>query len=136
MIECEVDIPTSPKHVWLILTQESDMRSWWSDNITFTKKRGAKFSLNWHGSHNLTHGMVTLVEENTLLQLAWQDDGWLEPTRVEFLLTPTSRGTKLCVQHSGWGIFDDKRRSDVVDAYQRSWNQTLESLKNLCIQRL
>lgn len=134
MIEVEIDIETTPQNVWAVLTQEEHMRTWWGKDIHFEKHFGGKFYGHWHESRNQTHGKITHLEDGALLQMSWQDDGWLEPTRVEFILIPISKGTRLCLHHSGWGIFHDQKRSEIVGAYKKRWQETLEQLKNICLK--
>ena len=138
MIEVEIDIPVPHEKVWACLTQNEHIHHWWSEGVSLDRKNGGKFSEVWtdlQGQKHETSGIVTALENKIRLQMDWKDKNWPKATRVEFLLSPWQGGTKLTLQHSGWGIFDDKTRQKIVDDYRAGWLEIMDKLKDYCIHK-
>lgn len=137
MIQVDVDIPLTPDQVWDRLTSRAHIQKWWGKDVQLDRHKGGKFSEAWtddDGKARHTSGFITAVEDDTRLQLNWQDDGWAKPTRVEFILSALKKGeTRLCLQHSGWEIFtSEAERRKVVDDYNIGWRELMEKFRNYC----
>ena len=138
MIEVNTDIPLPPAKVWQYLTLTDHIEKWWGSEVMLERRKGGKFSEPWvdpEGKPRHTSGMVTALEDDTRLQLNWQDDGWQKPTRVEFLLTKAPNGgTVLTVHHSGWDVLDDGPRKKIFDQYLAGWRELMNKFRLYCLQ--
>lgn len=136
MIEIETILPSPPAKVWEYLTRDVHLHKWWSKNVKMVPEKNGSFLEEWtdaSGQKKKTFGKITVFEENIRLQMDWKDFDWPKHTRVEFLLTPAGTdGTRLVLQHSGWGIFDDKSRPPVVDEHAKGWAELMQSLFQYC----
>jgi uncharacterized protein YndB with AHSA1/START domain len=102
----EREIPHPPERIWRALTQPHLIEEWLmkSDFKPVVDHR-FKFSADW-GS---VDSQVLAVEPNRVLSYTWAAMG-LESV-VTWTLTPTSAGTRLRMEHSGF-------RPDQQQAYQ------------------
>jgi uncharacterized protein YndB with AHSA1/START domain len=136
MIEIDLNIPLPPKKAWEMLTEPRHMHNWWGPDIVFERQRKGRFIEKWKdekGREKTTRGTVTALEDFHRLQMDWQDEGWPQNTRVEFLLYPVSGdGTALHLQHSGWGMFDDADRKKIFDDYYAEWSKLLKGFADYC----
>jgi uncharacterized protein YndB with AHSA1/START domain len=103
----EKEFPHAPERVWRALTQGSLIKEWLMDN-DFQPVVGHKFSFrstpvpNWDG---VIHSEVLIVEPNEKLSYTWATLG-LE-SLVSWTLAPTSTGTLLRMEHSGFASDQD-----------------------------
>jgi uncharacterized protein YndB with AHSA1/START domain len=103
----EKEFPHPPERVWRALTQGSLIKEWLMDN-DFQPVVGHKFSFrstpvpNWDG---VIHSEVLIVEPNKKLSYTWATLG-LE-SLVSWTLAPTSTGTLLRMEHSGFASDQD-----------------------------
>jgi uncharacterized protein YndB with AHSA1/START domain len=103
----EKEFPHPPERVWRALTQGSLIKEWLMDN-DFQPVVGHKFSFrstpvpNWDG---VIHSEVLIVEPNEKLSYTWATLG-LE-SLVSWTLAPTSTGTLLRMEHSGFASDQD-----------------------------
>lgn len=133
MIEVEFSVVLPPRKTWDILTEAQHIEKWWGNNVLLERMRGGKFSEDWtdeDGAPRHTDGIVTALEESKRLQLTWQDDGWHQETRVEFMLSPNENGTRIYLQHSGWEKFDiEADRQRAVDSYREGWDALMKKFQ-------
>ncbi|MGB8324275.1 MAG: SRPBCC domain-containing protein [Candidatus Acidiferrum sp.] len=104
VIEREMAHP--PEKVWRALTQSSLLEEWLMKN-DFQPVVGHRFS--FRADWGAVEGQVLAVEPNKMLSYGWAAFG-LESV-VTWTLTPTSTGTLLRMEHSGF-------RADQQQAYQ------------------
>jgi uncharacterized protein YndB with AHSA1/START domain len=103
----EKEFPHPPERVWRALTQGSLIKEWLMDN-DFQPVVGHRFSFrstpvpNWDG---VIHSEVLIVEPNKKLSYTWATLG-LE-SLVSWTLAPTSTGTLLRMEHSGFASDQD-----------------------------
>lgn len=103
----EKEFPHPPERVWRALTQGSLIKEWLMDN-DFQPVVGHKFSFrstpvpNWDG---IIHSEVLVVEPNKKLSYTWATLG-LE-SLVSWTLAPTSTGTLVRMEHSGFASDQD-----------------------------
>lgn len=105
IIEHEMEYPHPPEKVWRALTEPAQIAKWfpssWGKTTTdFRPVVGAEFRMDaekkrgWRGH---VTGKVIEVVPNRRLVHTWvgssQED--IEPTRVEWTLEPTAKGTRL-----------------------------------------
>lgn len=137
MIEFDLFIPVSRNTVWEFLTQNDHIQKWWGKGVLLHGRQGGEFYEPWtdkYGRQHSTRGTVTAIEPRLRMQIDWQDESWAKPTRVEFLLFQAEGGTKLCIQHSGWDIFEDKDRGRIVDEHREGWKDVLGNFREYCIK--
>ena len=135
MIEFNTNIPLKAAKVWELLTTPAHRKQWWGSGVEMEMTRGGAFREKWTdeaGNPRETTGIITAFEDDTRLQLNWQDDGWPNPTRVEFLLLNADGGTKIYIQHTGWEMFDGNERQLQVDSHRTGWKNIMGSFKNYC----
>lgn len=121
-VVAERDVPYPPEKVWRALTQPHFIEEWLMKN-DFQPVVGHRFDLraDW-GSVNCH---VLTVEPNKTLAYTWSAYG-LESV-VTWTLTPTSTGTHLRMEHSGF-------RPDQEQAYQGAkygWQKFIGSLEQV-----
>ena len=94
----ERELPHPPEKIWRALTQSPLIEEWLMKN-DFQPVVGHRFNLraNW----GAVDGQVIAVEPNKTLSYTWAAFG-LESV-VTWTLTPTSTGTHLRVEQSGFG---------------------------------
>jgi uncharacterized protein YndB with AHSA1/START domain len=118
----ERDLPHPPEKIWRALTQDHLIEEWLMKN-DFKPVVGHRFALraDW-GSVDC---QVTVVEPNKALSYTWTAYG-LESV-VTWTLTPTSTGTHLRMEQSGF-------RPDQKQAYggaKMGWPQFLAKLEQV-----
>jgi uncharacterized protein YndB with AHSA1/START domain len=123
----EREVPFPPEKIWRALTQPHLIEEWLMKN-DFKPAVGHRFSLrmdpqpNWNG---VVDCQVLVVEPNKALSYAWGALG-LESV-VTFTLTPTSTGTHLRMEQSGF-------RPDQPQAYQGAqygWRKFFANLEQV-----
>jgi uncharacterized protein YndB with AHSA1/START domain len=123
----EKELPYSPEKIWRALTQGSLIKEWLMDN-DFQPVVGHKFNFrstpapNWNG---VIDSEVLVIEPNKKLSYRWNALG-LESV-VVWTLLPTSGGTLLRMEHSGF-------RSDQDAAYKGAsygWQKFIGGLERL-----
>ena len=137
MIEIDIFIPAPRNAVWECLTQNEHIQKWWGKGVLLHSRQGGEFFGPWtdkYGRPHKTRGTVTAVEPRERLQIEWQDESWPKATRVEFLLSNAEGGTKLYVQHSGWEIFGDDVRGQLVNEHREGWRDIMNNFRDYCIQ--
>jgi uncharacterized protein YndB with AHSA1/START domain len=122
----EREIPFPPEKLWRALTQPHLIEEWLMKN-DFNAVVGHRFNLRgeWGGVLDCE---VLAIEPNKMLSYTWNfahdDPAFDMKSVVTFTLTPTSKGTHLRMQQSGF-------RPDQKQAYggaQAGWRQFLEKL--------
>jgi uncharacterized protein YndB with AHSA1/START domain len=137
MIEMDILIPVPRNTVWECLTDNEHIQHWWGKGVLLHGRQGGEFYEPWTDKHGRTHktrGTVTAIEPRERLQIEWQDESWPKPTRVEFLLTQSQDGTKLYVQHSGWEVFPDDQRKQLVNDHREGWRDIMNNFREYCSQ--
>jgi len=125
VVEREIAFP--PEKIWRALTQPHLIEEWLMKN-DFRPVAGHRFNLRKDPQPNLSvvvDCQVVAVEPNKTLSYTWAAYG-LESV-VTFTLTPTSTGTHLRMEQSGF-------RPDQQQAYQGAkagWQQFFASLEKL-----
>lgn len=126
----EREMPFPPEKIWRALTQPHLIEEWLMKN-DFKPAVGHRFSLrmdpqpHWNG---VVDCEVLVVEPNKALSYTWGALG-LESV-VTFTLTPTSAGTDLRMEQSGF-------RADQPQAYhgaQYGWQKFLANLEQVLAQ--
>jgi uncharacterized protein YndB with AHSA1/START domain len=125
----ERDIPHPPERLWRALTQPHLIEEWLMKN-DFKSVVGHRFNLrgDWGGVLDCE---VLAVEPHKTLSYTWNhshaDAAYDLQSTVTFTLTPTSTGTRLRVEQSGF-------RPDQKQAYggaKAGWRQFLGKLEEL-----
>ncbi len=118
----EREMPYPPEKIWRALTQPNLIKEWLMNNdFEPTVDHRFKFSADW-GSVDCR---VTAVEPNKTLAYTWGAYG-LESV-VTWILTPTSAGTHLRMEHAGF-------RPDQEQAFQGAkfgWQKFMGNLERV-----
>jgi uncharacterized protein YndB with AHSA1/START domain len=129
----EREIPHPPQKLWRALTQPHLIEEWLMKN-DFKPELGHKFKLSgdWGGVLDCE---VLAVEPNEKLTYTWNfandDPAYALQSVVTFTLTPTSAGTQLRVEQSGF-------RPDQKQAFggaKAGWQQFVTNLEQV-LERL
>jgi uncharacterized protein YndB with AHSA1/START domain len=118
----ERDLPYPPEKIWRALTQGHLIEEWLMKN-DFEPVVGHRFTLR--ADWGAVDGQVAAVEPNKRLSYTWAAYG-LESV-VTWTLTPTSAGTHLRMEQSGF-------RPDQHQAYQGAksgWQQFFAALEQV-----
>jgi uncharacterized protein YndB with AHSA1/START domain len=120
-IHVDYDLPHPPSKVWRGLTESGLLAAWLMPN-DIRPIVGHRFTFKappmpgWDG---VVHCEVLEVEPQKLLRYSWR--GGAEVSRLEsevtWTLTPTARGTKLVLVHSGFL----PRNAFAFDAMSKGW---------------
>ena len=135
-IEVDYDLPQSPAKVWRALTEPELLAGWLMPNDirpvvghAFTFK--AQPMPGWDG---VVHCEVLEAEPNQRLRYSWR--GGAEASRLEsvvtWTLTPTSGGTRLVLEHSGFL----PRNAFAFDAMSKGWSGKVGERLNEVLVRL
>jgi uncharacterized protein YndB with AHSA1/START domain len=125
----ERDFPHSPEKLWRALTQPHLVEEWLMKN-DFKPVEGHRFNLrgDWGG---VLDCQVLKVEPNRTLSYTWNfahdDAAYNLQSVVTFMLTPTSTGTHLRMEQTGF-------RPDQKQAYggaHAGWQQFLAKLEQV-----
>ncbi len=125
----ERDIPHPPERIWRALTQPHLIEEWLMKN-DFSPVKGLRFNLrgDWGGVLDCE---VLAVEPNRTLSytrnFAHDDPAYNMQSVVTFTLTPTSTGTHLRMEQSG---FRPEQRQAYGGA-RAGWQQFLAKLEQL-----
>jgi uncharacterized protein YndB with AHSA1/START domain len=123
----ERDIPYPPEKLWRALTQPHLIEEWLMKN-DFQPVVGQRFNFratpvpNWSG---IIDCKVLVVEPNSRLSYSWGAMG-LESV-VTWTLTPTSTGTHLRMEHSGFRSEEDANYKGAT----YGWKKFIGSLENV-----
>ena len=125
----EREMPYPPEKIWRALTQPHLIEEWLMKN-DFKPAVGHRFNLrgDWGGVLDCE---VLVVEPNRTLSYSWNfahdDAAYNLKSEVTFTLTPTSTGTRLRMEQSGF-------RPDQQQAYQGAkggWQQFFAKLEQV-----
>jgi uncharacterized protein YndB with AHSA1/START domain len=135
-IVVERTMPHPPAKVWRALTQSSLIAEWLMQN-DFEARLGATFTFrakpmgNWNG---IVHCEVTTFDPPKRLAYTWKGGtvqnaacGSALDSVVEWTLTPVAGGTRVRMEHSGFGPQNDSAYSTMSGG----WPTVLERLEKV-----
>lgn len=122
-------MPHPPEKIWRALTQSSLIAEWLMQN-DFDARPGARFTLraqpmgNWNG---IVECEVTEIEPPRRLVYTWkggsaQNLGYALDSEVEWTLTPVPGGTRVRMEHSGFG----PQNESAYETMSGGWPRVLE----------
>ena len=121
----ERQMPHPPEKIWRALTQSALIEEWLMRN-DFEPVAGRRFTFradpspHWNG---VTEGEVLAVEPNRRLSYSWNASGSEAAnglkTTVTWTLTPTSNGTLLRMEQSGFRPQDERNYQGANYGWQR-----------------
>jgi uncharacterized protein YndB with AHSA1/START domain len=118
----EREMPHPPEKIWRALTQTSLIEDWLMKN-DFQPVVGHRFKLS--ADWGAVDGQVLAVEPNKKLSYTWAAYG-LESV-VTWTLTPTSTGTLLRMEHSGFL----PEQQQAYSGAKAGWRQFLGNLEQV-----
>jgi uncharacterized protein YndB with AHSA1/START domain len=129
-IHIELDFAVPPMRAWTMLTEQQHIAAWWGEHVQLQARPGGTLRETWSDGARqvITSGQVTRCDPPAALELSWADDDWPGETRVAFHLAGHGDGTRLVLDHSGWGVHPADRRSDLIGAHASGWSQYLARL--------
>lgn len=117
-IEREQTYPHPPERVWRALTEPAELGVWLMPT-DFTPRAGSRFTFDARPELGIVDGEVLAVEPPRLLRCRWS--GVFGDTVVTFTLVPVEGGTRLRVEHTGWGEAGRAHR----DGFDQGWQSKL-----------
>ena len=135
-IVLERTMPYPPEKIWRALTQSSLIAEWLMEN-DFEPRLGARFQFhakpmgNWNG---LVDCEITTFEPPSRLVYTWRGGsvqnfghGTALDSIVEWTLTPVSGGTRVRMEHSGFG----PQNASAYGTMSGGWPRVLERLERV-----
>ena len=133
-IVMERTMPHPPEKIWRALTQSSLIAEWLMEN-DFEARLGARFQFrakpmgNWNG---VVDCEVTAIEPPRRLVYTWKGGavqnlgyGTALDSVVEWTLTPVPGGTRVRMEHSGFG----PQNASAYETMTGGWPRVLERLE-------
>jgi uncharacterized protein YndB with AHSA1/START domain len=129
-------LPHSPEKIWRALTQAHLIEQWLMKN-DFEPRLGARFTFHakpmgdWNG---IVHCEITAFDPPRRLAYSWKggsaenaDYGSALDSVVEWVLTPQSGGTRVRMEHSGFG----PHNTTAYDVMSGGWLHVVERLEQV-----
>ena len=111
----EREMPHAPEKVWRALTQGPLLEEWLMKNdFEAVVGHRFRFTADWGG----VDGVVMIAEPPKTLAYTWGAFG--VGTVVKWTLTPTSTGTHLRMEHSGFGPDQDQAYKGATYGWARN----------------
>jgi uncharacterized protein YndB with AHSA1/START domain len=134
VITRSIDIAAPPHRVWAALTQPELITQWFGDGASFDLRPGGRGVLSWkdYGDFGM---LVEDVDEPHSVAYRWTKDPGVaaaadNSTLVRFTLTPTTEGTRLTVEESGFEIYGDDAQAQYTGNIE-GWDLELAELREL-----
>jgi uncharacterized protein YndB with AHSA1/START domain len=140
MIRTDVVIRSDLDLVWRAWTESDRITEWFAPAAEIEAKENGKFELFFdpaNKDHMSTQGCKILkIDRPHALVFEWKGpDPFAEImnqagalTHVSVTFAPTDDGTKVTVEHTGWGESDDWERAK--QWHVQAWREVLDSLKS------
>jgi uncharacterized protein YndB with AHSA1/START domain len=113
----EAEYPHPPARVWRALVEPAELDVWLMPN-DFVAEAGRTFTFHADSLGEI-NGEVLAIDVERRLTCRWS--GVFGDTVVEYQLTPTDGGTRLRVEHRGWG----DRNVNERDGFDGGWHEKL-----------
>jgi uncharacterized protein YndB with AHSA1/START domain len=130
-IEQTIQIEAPPPMVFRALTDADDLSRWWTTRAESDPRTGGAFSYTWEFEEQpeRNHTREDVYAEVTPDEHIRYD--WPMPlgnTVVDFRLEPSDDGTKLVLEHEGWG--SDPEWDQAHEMHAGGWQFFLGNLKS------
>ena len=135
VVRITVDLSVPPQQVWTLLTEQRHIASWWGDHVELHARYGGAFRETWSdgGRTIVTSGEVTRYDPPGALDMTWADE-WCGETEVAFRLFEHGAGTRVVLNHSGWGPHPPSQRQKLIDDHADGWSRYLTRLAEYATQ--
>lgn len=117
----EAEFPYPPETVWNALVEPEQIAAWLMPN-DFVAKVGARFGMDCGPPLGPIAGEVVELDAPHRLVCSWE--GSFGKTRVTYLLSATSAGTHLRVEHGEWAAGSESER----DRFDSGWPEKMAAL--------
>jgi uncharacterized protein YndB with AHSA1/START domain len=141
-IERVINLNASVERVWIAITDHNEFGSWFRLSLHSTFKVG-----------EVTHGEVTfpgheglpfwarveVMEEPHRFSFVWPMDETVQPddqrldeksTLVEFILEPSSNGSKLTIRESGFKKLPEDKRMQAFRDNEGGWDAQTQNIRD------
>jgi uncharacterized protein YndB with AHSA1/START domain len=124
----ERTIAAPPEQVWAALTERNRLQSWLCDQVLIEAQAGGRYLFRWRSGYE---AQGTLIEFDPPEELTWAWQGLGEPglTLVKWELEAEDKGTRVKLEHTGFGR-DSRSRAARVEAAE-GWAKGLENLQSV-----
>jgi uncharacterized protein YndB with AHSA1/START domain len=136
-IHIQIDLPVRPMEAWRLVTEKRHIANWWGEHVDLKARPGGTLVERWSDGRRtvITLGHVTRCDPPHALELTWADDDWPGHTAVGFHLSAYGGGTRLALDHSGWGVHPAGERKSLIDAHAGGWSRYLARLADYAADR-
>ncbi|MBX3049139.1 MAG: SRPBCC domain-containing protein [Anaerolineales bacterium] len=137
-IHFEIEINAPPAKVWAKMATLEGMHQWLARNLVFEHQVGGRFEMKGNlpgeGPYRFTGEVVTLMPEQELA-FTWKHDpeegeAWPVSTLVTLRLTPTDRGTRVTLTHTGFEELGTALGKGAYEGHIQGWTMS-ENLSDL-----
>jgi uncharacterized protein YndB with AHSA1/START domain len=130
-IEQTIQIEASPAAVFRALTEADELSRWWTTRAESDARTGGSFSYTWEFEEQTerNHTREDVYADVTRDEHVRYD--WPMPlgnTVVDFRLAPSDGGTRLVLEHEGWG--SDPEWDQTYEMHVGGWQFFLGNLKS------
>ena len=140
-IEKTIELKAPVDRVWRALTDATEFGQWFRVNLTgpFVEGEVARGNILHPGfEHVMFEAKVVTIRPKSLFSMTWHPyavdpkvDYSDEPsTLIEFVLEPTSAGTRLTVTESGFDALPAHRRDEAFRMNEGGWAAQLQNIKS------
>ena len=140
-IHFEIEISASPAKVWTKLATLDGLKEWFGRDLIFEHKVGGQFRLQGElpgdGPYKFTGQIVSIIPE-TELSFTWKSEvgekgPWPDHTLVTFHLFPSSGGTRVTMDHTGFEALGAELSKSGFEGHIQGWtlSETLTDLKRV-----
>ena len=128
LVEQQILVNAAPDVVYTVLTTSADIVGWLANDARCEPLPGGIYELRWLSGYAV-FGKVLAAEKPRLFSVAWRGSDEPGETTVTFTVAPSTNGSLVTVQHSGFGA--GARWAKAIDEARTGWPPALENLKHL-----
>lgn len=125
-IEKEAVLPAPAERVFAALTQEAELRAWFSREARFEPRPGASYRFADPAWSVSGRGRVRALDPREIA-LTWHWDPELPPTELTLRLEGAPQGALLRLAHSAWGTGCEFNRA--FEEIEEAWDDALFLLR-------
>jgi uncharacterized protein YndB with AHSA1/START domain len=138
-IEKQIEIKAPVSRVWRALTDHLEFGKWFGVKLEkpFAVGKAARGRITHPGYEHLWNAVVRKMEPEKLFAYTWHpyaiekdvDYSKETPTRVEFRLEKTAKGTLLTVTETGFDKIPAARRAEAFKMHSGGWAEQMKNIK-------
>ena len=135
-IERTIELPVSQERAWRALTDAAELSKWFGKCLGIDLRVGGTIDWDWHQEDTIK-SVIEVLDPPRHLAYRWRP-GAYDPayahihytTLVEFILEPTTTGTRLRLIESGFAGLPAAVRAKALADNEGGWTEELTDLVN------